>query len=33
MLNFTLKLVDNENKEIKFEDKEKKFPKTFCLNF
>ena len=26
MLNFTLKLIDDEYKEIKFEDKEKKFP-------
>ena len=26
MLNFTLKLIDDENKEMKFEDKEKKFP-------
>ena len=26
MLNFMLKLIDNENKEIQFEDKEKKFP-------
>ena len=26
MLNFTLKLIDNENKEMRFEDKEKKFP-------
>ena len=26
MLNFTLKLIDDENKEIKFEDKEKKCP-------
>ena len=24
MLNFTLKLIDDKNKEIKFEDKEKK---------
>ena len=29
-LNFTLKLIDEENKEIKFEDKEKKFP---IMNF
>ena len=26
MLNFMLKLIDNENKEIQFQDKEKKFP-------
>ena len=26
MLNFTLKLIDDENKEMKFEDKERKFP-------
>ena len=26
MLNFTLKLTDDENKGIKFENKEKKFP-------
>ena len=26
MLNFMLKLIDDENKEMKFEDKEKKFP-------
>ena len=25
VLNFTLKLIDDENKEIKFEDKEKNF--------
>ena len=25
-LNFTLKLIDDENEEIKFEEKEKKFP-------
>ena len=26
MLNFSLKLTEDENKEIKFEDKKKKFP-------
>ena len=26
VLSFTLQLIDDENKEIKFEDKEKKFP-------
>ena len=26
MLNFMLKLIDDVNKEIQFEDKEKKFP-------
>ena len=30
VLNFMLKLIDNENEEIKFEDKEKKFP---MMNF
>ena len=30
VLNFTLKLIDNENEEIKFEEKEKKFP---MMNF
>ena len=34
MLNFKLKLIDDENKEIKFEDKEKKFPiVNFLLEF
>ena len=34
VLNFTLKLIDDENKEIKFEDKEKKFPiVNFLLEF
>ena len=28
VLNFTQKLIDDKNKEIKFEDKE-----TFCWNF
>ena len=32
--NFTLKLIDHENKKIKFEDKEKKFPRVnFLLEF
>ena len=34
MLNFRLKLIDDENKERKFEDKEKKFPIVkFLLEF
>ena len=34
VLNFTLKLIDDENKEIKFEDKEKNFPiVNFLLEF
>ena len=34
VLNFTLKLIDDENKEIKSEDKEKKMRiVNFCLNF
>ena len=34
VLNFMLKLIDNENKEIKFEDNEKKFPiVNFFLKF
>ena len=34
VLNFMLKLIDDENKDTKFEDKEKNFQLyTFCLNF
>ena len=34
LVNFTIKLIDDENKEIKFEDKEKKFPiVNFLLEF
>ena len=34
MLNFPLKLIDDENKELKFEDKEKKIPiVNFLLEF
>ena len=34
IINFTPKLIDDENKEIKFEDKEKKFPiVNFLLEF
>ena len=34
MLNFTLKLIDDESKEIKFEEKEKKIPiVNFLLGF
>ena len=33
VLNFTVKLIDDENKDIKFEDKEKKVPIVNLANF